>query len=122
MEKYPVHLLGIICWLPQHNPSRKRFEPNKYFVALIKFTSNFCSPDYEAIISYSPYKARDFQGDCFEARLHFPGILKNQEEKIKQLSRNSELLILDSYIVIAVCKRIKVPVPPSGYLDEEWHN
>jgi len=119
MEKYPIHIEGIICWLPPHTKGRSRFSPNKYFVALARFTSNLRGPDREAIVSYSPYLCDEDQKDCFNVRLHFFS-LRKKENEIKKLIKNSELILMDSYIVIAVCRNLILPKANSLFLDDEW--
>lgn len=117
MEKYPVQIEGIICWLPPHKPERPRFPSNTPFLAITRFTSDLCADVLEAIIYYSPH--RESMEDCYKVRLHFVS-LDGKWEEIKRLSKNSEILIMDAYKVIAVCRNITLPVSPGTLLDNEW--
>jgi len=108
---YSINLIGKICWMPPHRTDKPRFPPATIIRALAKFTSNF-EPSYTIIVSYSPVVDQD----CCDVRLSFPfGII----EEIKRLANRSELLIMDGYKVIAVCRNLAVP-EKSGQISDSW--
>ncbi len=116
MKEYPVQFVGVICWLPPHNPDRQRFSPGKSFVAIARFTSDLSGPVLEARVNYSPFPLS--QNECFKVRLHYR-VLKGKDAEIRRLARNTEVLIMDAYKVIAVCRNISVPVSQID-VDDEW--
>jgi hypothetical protein len=113
-KQFPVHLLGIIHWLPL----RKRFPAKTNFRALGKFTSDFSLQEMTALVNYSPYPLDNCTND-FEVRLHF-AFLEGKKDVIDHLSKKCEVLLLDAYMVIAVCRNISLPESPNQYLDDAW--
>jgi hypothetical protein len=116
-KKFPIHLNGVICWLPPHKPGRVKFPPNASFRAMAMFTSDL-SFATDGVVNYSPFPLND-QVSCFEVRLSFP-FLANPIDEIRRLSKNSEILIMDAYKVIAVCRNIALPEKPAENVDDEW--
>lgn len=116
MEKYPVQFIGVICWLPPHNPNRQRFLPSENFVAIARFTSDLSGPVLEARVNYSPFPLS--QNECFKVRLHYR-VLEGKDAEIKRLARYTEILIMDGHRVIAVCRNISVPDSQIN-IDDEW--
>jgi hypothetical protein len=116
-KQFPVHLLGVIHWLPPYRSERKRFPAKTNFRALVKFTSDFSLQEMTALVNYSPYPL-DNSND-FEVRLHF-AFLEEKKDEIDRLSKKCEVLLLDAYMVIAVCRNISVPESPNQYLDDVW--
>ncbi len=116
MKNSPVHFTGIICWLPTHRPGKIRFPPDYKFLAVAKFTSDFSAPDMDAVVSYSPFQ--ESNTECYKVRLYFR-LLEEREDEIRRLARNSEILIMDAYKVIAVCRNITVP-EPHQMMDDVW--
>ena len=118
VKSFPVHVIGDICWLPPHKPNQNRFPPAINFRALAKFTSNYSAPDMTALVNYSPVEVSD-QNKCFKVRLYF-SFLEGKEGTIRQLTRNCEVILLDSYKVIAVCRNISLPDTENIFLEDEW--
>lgn len=116
MNTHPVHFVGVICWLPPHNPDRERFQPGETFVAIARFTSNLSGPVLEAGVNYSPIPLA--QGECFKVRLHYR-TLEGKSDEIKRLARYTEILIMDGHRVIAVCRNISIPDSKIN-LEDEW--
>ena len=117
MKTHPVHFVGVICWLPPHNPDRQRFQPSANFVAIARFTSDLSGPVLEAGINYSPFPLQ--QKECFKVRLHYRTLVGKNLDEIKKLARYTEILIMDGHRVIAVCRNISVPDSQIN-LDDEW--
>ena len=109
-------MIGVICWLPPHKPDRKRFPPAVNFRAFSKFTSKFPAPDVDALVNYSPYPIDD-QNTCFNVRLHYAFL---EENEIKRLIKYCEVILMDSYQVIAVCRNIALPDKKNIFLEDEW--
>src|SRR5258707_575970 len=99
MKNYPVHLIGMIFWLPLHTPGRIRFPPNYKFIAIARFTSDFSAPVVEAVVNYSPFQEANIEG--YKVRLSFRTLGEHKNE-LARLAKNSEILIMNSYKVIAV--------------------
>jgi len=116
MEKYPTHFIGVICWLPPHKPGRNRFPPSERFLAIARFTSNLSGPVLEAYVNYSPFPLDG--NTCFDVRLHYR-TLEGNIEQIRQLAKYTEILIMDSYKVIAVCRNISTPDHTIS-MDDVW--
>src|SRR5690242_16282440 len=116
MKNSPVHFTGIICWLPAHRVGKTRFPPDYKFLSLAKFTSDFSAPDMDAVVSYSPIQ--ESNPECYKVRLYFR-LLEGREDEIKRLARNSEIIIMDSYKVIAVCRNISIPASKQ-MMDAPW--
>lgn len=117
MKNYPVHLIGLIYWLPPHTSERLRFPPNQGFVAVSRFTSNLFGPALEALVSYAPFPV--LQTECYKVRFHFR-TLEGKEDEITKLTKNTEVLIMDAYKVIAVCRNISLPDLPLSNMNDEW--
>ncbi len=116
MKNSPVHFTGIICWLPTHRVGKIRFPPDNKFLAIAKFTSDFSAPDMDAVVSYSPFP--ESNAECYKVRLYFR-LLEGREDEIKRLGRNSEIMIMDAYKVIAVCRNISIPTSKQ-LMDDPW--
>lgn len=71
-----------------------------------------------ALVNYSPYPLDNF-ANVFEVRLHF-AFLEERKAEIDRLSKECEVLLVDAYMVIAVCRNISVPESPNQYLDDVW--
>jgi len=99
MENFSVQLLGVIHWLPSHKPGRVQFPPDTPFRISVRFTSDF-APIYSAVVIY--LLGPDTSGRN-PVRLSFPFENKN---RIAELARNSEILLMDGYKVIAVCREL----------------
>lgn len=117
MKNYPVHFTGLIYWLPPHKVERIRFPPGQGFVAVARFTSDLSGPVREALVSYSPISV--LLHEYYEVRLHFR-TLNGHENEARKLAKNTEILIMDSYKVIAVCRNLSVPDFGSVYMNDEW--
>jgi len=115
---YPVHLQGTICWLPPHRPDKKRFAPGINFRALAGFTGDYSGPYMTVLVNYS-YAPIGNSLDCNKVRLHF-GVLNGNNDEIKRLSKNCEVLILEAYKVIAVCRDIHAADSGNGTMEAEW--
>jgi hypothetical protein len=117
MKNYPAHFIGIICWLPLHKIERARFSSGQGFVAVARFTSNLSGPVLEALVNYSPIP--ELLNGCYKVRLHFR-TLDGKEDEIRKLAKNTEILIMDAYKVIAVCRNISLPNFPVINMNDEW--
>jgi hypothetical protein len=116
MKNFPVHLNGIICWLPVHRSGKIRFAPSQKFLAIGIFTSDFSTPMIEVVVNYSPFQESNME--CYKVRLFFR-TLEGRQNEIKRLAKNSEILIMDAYKVIAVCRNISIP-DSKQMIDDEW--
>lgn len=117
MYIHPVHFVGVICWLPPHKSSRKRFPPSEIFVAIARFTSDLSGPVLEAGVNYSPFPLAE--KECFRVRLHYRTLMGKNLDEIERLARYTEILIMDGHRVIAVCRNIAVPDSHIN-LEDEW--
>lgn len=117
-NQYSVHFLGEICWLPPHKPERKMFQPMTNFRALGKFTSDFSEPEMTVLINYSSFHLHN-SPNCHKVRLHF-AFLNGKVDEINRLSKNCEVLILDAYKVIAVCRNIRLSESGAEKMEDEW--
>jgi hypothetical protein len=116
MKNYPVHLVGTIYWLPPHKQGRVKFPPGHKFIAIARFTSDLSGSTLEAVVSYSPFQEDDIE--CYQVRLSYR-MLGEHKEELERLAKNTEILIMDAYRVIAVCRDIAIP--QSGLMiDDEW--
>jgi hypothetical protein len=116
MKNFPVQFTGTICWLPTHRPGKIRFPPAYKFLAAAKFTSDFSAPDMDAVVSYSPFQ--ESSAECYKVRLYFR-LLEGREDEIRRLAKNTEILIMDAYKVIAVCRNISLS-ESKQMMDDEW--
>lgn len=117
MNKHPIHIQGIICWLPPSKPGRSHFPPEYPFLAQAIFTSDLHAPTMrDAFINYSPDRCCE-PGECFKVRICFMSLI-GQDEELNRLVKNSELIIMDSYKVIAVCRKLSLAIS-SGYIEDE---
>jgi hypothetical protein len=112
-ENYPIHLTGSIYWLPSHRPGKPRFPTETIIRALAKFTADF-TPSYTVLISYS--STISSQG-LYEVRLSFPF---GDVDVIRRQFSKSELLIMDAYKVIAVCRDLNDKVRSGAKMDDSW--
>jgi hypothetical protein len=117
-KNFPVHFLGVIHWLPPYKPDRKRFPSKTNFRALAKFTSDFSMQEMTVLVNYSPFPVDNSNND-FDVRLHFD-FLEGENNEISRLCKKCEVLIMDAYMVIAVCRNISLPKSPNQYLDDVW--
>jgi len=127
MRKYPIQIIGIICWLPSHNPNGQRFKfkPAQNFLAITRFTRNLSGPDLnlsgpglETLVNYSPYPEN--QWDCFKVRLYYRNLEGKKDDEIEKLIKYSDILIMEGYKVIAICRNLSVSGPSSGNMDGNW--
>jgi hypothetical protein len=102
MNNFPVQLIGTIYWLPSHKPGRIQFPPDTIFRVSVRFTSDF-SPSFSAVVRYSS-KSCATGGN--PVRLSFPFV--EGLNRLTELTRNSEILLIDGYKVIAVCRELKL--------------
>lgn len=93
-----VQITAEIVWILDEY--REKFQPGKAFKSYAKFTSNFSS-SFTAVVSY--YGTIDGQLQFHKVRLSFPFAM---DEEIKNLSRNTEILLLDAYKVYAICRNV----------------
>lgn len=113
-NEFPIHILGKIFWLPPHRPGKPLFPPETSFRALAKFTSDF-SPSYTVLASYSSLVSE--QG-FHEVRIN---VTFGKVDDIQRLTKNSELIILDGYKVIAVCRDLNFAAFNGNQIDDPWH-
>jgi hypothetical protein len=116
MKNPPVHLVGVICWLPPHKPERPKFPPGESFRALGVFTSDHSS-GWTVAFNYAPVSL-DGKSECYQVRLYF-AFLDNKRDEIKRLSKNTEVIIQDGHKVIAVCRNIQIP-ETEILMDSPW--
>ncbi|MBI9047485.1 MAG: hypothetical protein JEZ06_23570 [Anaerolineaceae bacterium] len=118
MKKRNIQIIGTICWLPPHKPNRKRFPPDFPFLAIGRFTSDLSGDVLETYVNYSPSCEND--NSCFKVRLHYR-TLEGKKEELEKKVKNSEVLIMDAYKVIAVCRNLSIP-DDVGFIDDNWEN
>ena len=112
-EEFPIHLVGKIFWLPPHRPEKLPFPPEVIFRALAKFTSDF-TPSHTVLVSYSSTMSEQgFQ----DVRLN---ITFGKVDDIQELAKNSELLIMDGYKVIAVCRNLTFVARSGNHMGDSW--
>jgi hypothetical protein len=116
MKNFPVHFTGVICWLPTHRAEKLKFPPNYKFLTMAKFTSDLSAADLDAVVSFSPYQT--FNTECYNVRLYF-NTLEGHEDELRRLGRNSEIILMDAYKVIAVCRNIAIP-ESQQMMDDPW--
>ena len=92
----------------------RRFDPATNFRALARFTSHF-SLAFTVVVNFSPNLMKD--GQCHRVRLN---LAFAKWSDIEKLSHNSEVLIMDSYKVIAVCRNLTVVEPNAGKMGDSW--
>ena len=113
-ENLPIHLMGEIYLLPPYMQERSRLASNTNFRALARFTSDF-SLAFTIVVNFSPDLMKDRQ--CHRVRLN---LAFAKWSDIEKLSHNSEVLIMDSYKVIAVCRNLTVVEPNAGKMGDNW--
>jgi hypothetical protein len=114
-EEFPIHLIGGICWLPPEKSNQKIKPPNTVFRALGKFTSNLIIST-TVLVNYSPIALSE-SWRCYKVRLNFAFLSQNEVER---LMINTEVLIMDGYKVIAICRNIRRPILENSKMDDEW--
>ena len=117
-KKMPVHILADIYWLPTHNPERSENFPPNGFRTLSFFTSDF-STGWTVHINYSKDSLQG-QANCYRVRLFFY-FLDEKRDELKRLTKNAEVLIMDGFKVIAVCRNLRIP-KADIYMDSLWTN
>lgn len=116
MANNTVHLIGDIYWMPPHKPEKPRMPPNESFRALSFFTSDN-STGWTVTLNYSPISLEG-QESFYKVRLNF-AFLDDKRDKLKRLSKNTEIIIQDGFRVIAVCRNIQFPENEFS-IDTKW--
>src|SRR5574340_115935 len=112
-KEFPIHLLGNIFWLPPHRPEKPLFPPETSFRTLAKFTSDF-GPSHTALVSYSSIIS---EYGFHEVRIN---ITFGKIDDIQSLEKNSELILLNGYQVIAVCRDLLLVAFNGNRMDDPW--
>lgn len=95
--------LEIRCklhWVPPFENGKDKFHPNKEFRTNCKFTSDFL-PNYTVVVNCSDEGNETF----FNAILNIP--FAESDELLRLITR-SDLVVMDAYKVIAICKKLEV--------------
>lgn len=112
-DDLPVHLTGKIFWLPPHRPEKPLFSAETIYRALGKFTADF-SVSYTVLFSYSSATlAQGFHNVRINCAFFDSTLLPN-------LIRNSEILIMDGYRVLAVCRQLTVVAERNQKMGDQW--
>jgi hypothetical protein len=112
-EEFQIHLVGKIFWLPHHKPEKSPFPTETIFRALAKFTSDFM-PSYTVLVSYSStVNGQEFH----DVRLNIPF---GDIDDIQKLAKNTEILIMDGYKVIAICRNLIFTANSGKNMGDSW--
>jgi hypothetical protein len=112
-EKAPIHLLGLIYWLPSYHPEQPSFPPGVNFRAYGKITTDF-TLSYTVLVNYSPQT--DSQGFS-KVRINIPF---GKRDDISKISKHSEIIILDGPRVISICRNLYSPGETGGMMGDSW--
>lgn len=115
MKNMEVYLTGIITWVLTSKSPSPKFNPNEIFRALAKFSSDW-KPSLTVVVNYSPYPL--LRKNTYQVRLSFPFF---DRAEVVTLSKSSDLIILDSYKVLAICKELK-PTISIIHMGDIWEN
>ena len=112
----PTQLFGQVCWLPSHTPGKQKFLPKIVYRVGAKFTSNI-NYDFSVLVSYSEFDQE--KNGCYPVRLYFPFLDWGQVEKF---SYNAEVLLMDGFMIIGVCRNLIFNTKKNGSLGDTWNN
>lgn len=112
-EDFPVHIVGRIYWLPPHKLAKPLFTAETVHRALGKFTSDF-TVAYTVLFSYS---SSTLEQGFHNVRLNFTFC---ESTLLHKLVKNSEILIMDGFKVIAVCRNLTIIENPIEKMGDRW--
>lgn len=112
MEDFTIQLIGEICWFIPNE--KERFPPGHVFRAFAKFTSDF-NPSFSVVMNYFPFEQAKNVG--YQVRLSFPFA---QEFEIQKLASRTEIIILDGYKVLAICRQIQLIDDNKKKMGDPW--
>lgn len=113
MEDLEAHLTGIIYWVSPHKTLGKKFVPGKSYRALAKLTFDW-DLSYTVSFNFAPYPV--YTKNSNFVRLSLPFV---EDEKIFAKCKQADVVILDGYSVIAICKELEV-APLGTHMGDDW--